>query len=142
MAKATKSRKPDKAGSKPGAGGKPHKAATGVSPAGKAVKAAKSTKTGNAAPSAATAKAAPKSARPAVSVAGAKIVGPGGAKKPVVRTIEGDGASEISKDAAPAAAAKVEAVAPRASAVIEPPQAAEREGTPPALPVPIASFTF
>jgi hypothetical protein len=133
MAKATKSRTPVKAGSKPGAGGKPRKAVA-------VPRAVQSKGTTAAKPAvAAKAKAAP-SVKPAVSVAGAKMVGPAAVKKPA-RPAESAAITGVSKDLGLAVPPRVEPAAPRA-ALIEPPQAIEREGTPPALPVPIASFTF
>jgi hypothetical protein len=136
MAKATKSRTPGKGGSKPGAGGKTRKAATALPRAGGKAKA--KVMTAAKAPAATKVKFAP-GAKPAVSVAGAKMVGPAAVKKPA-RPAEDTAITESSREFGPAAAPRTEPVAPRAS--IEPPQAVEREGTPPALPVPIASFTF
>lgn len=134
MAKATKSRTPVKAGSKPGAGGKPRKAVA-VPRAGQS----KGTTAGK--PVVAAKVSAAPSAKPAVSVAGgAKMVGPATVKK-LARPAEGTAIAGVSKDPGLAVPPRVEPAVPRA-AVIEPPQAVEREGTPPALPVPIASFTF
>jgi hypothetical protein len=134
MAKATKSRTPGKAGTKPGAGGKARKAATAVPRPGlaKGMTAVKPVATTT------KAKAAP-SAKPTVSVTGAKMVGPAPGKRPT-RPAEGHALTEISKESGPTVVPRMEPTAPRAA--IEPSQAAEREGTPPALPVPIASFTF